>query len=117
MSGMTEAEAARAGGKMDYAFLENELKHFLDAGGKLIKYPSKYKLKVYALYYLASKLEHGKRYTEKEINSVLREWHTFDDWALLRRDLYDKRFLDRESNGSFYWLEETQPTLESLKLT
>jgi len=90
-----------------------ELKNFLDADGRLKKYPVKYKLQVMSLFYLASKLEPGRRYTEKELNHVLREWHTFEDWAILRRALYDMRFMDREPKGAYYWMVETQPTLAS----
>ncbi|MDR0469425.1 MAG: DUF2087 domain-containing protein [Peptococcaceae bacterium] len=97
---------------MDREFLEKELKNFLDADGRLKGYPAKNRLKILSLFYLASKLEQGKRYPEKELNQILRDWHTFEDWAMLRRDLYDKRFLDREQDCTFYWLEENQPTLE-----
>ena len=71
----------------------------------------------FLLHILATKFESGKRYTEKDINQILKEWHTFDDWAVLRRALYDARILGREKNGSTYWLEDTQPTLESFGFT
>ena len=93
-----------------------ELRNFLDEEGKLKKYPTKYKLKIFSLFYIASKLERGVRYTEKQLNKSLCEWHTFEDWAVLRRDLYDKRFMDREPNGAYYWMEDTIPTLSSLGL-
>jgi len=77
----------------------------------LINYPSKRKFKILSWFYLASKFESGRKYTEKEVNELLRDWHTFDDWAMLRRDLYDSRFLNRENDGMFYWLEEKQPSI------
>lgn len=95
---------------MENSYIFTELKRYIDAEGRLIKYPKKRKLKIIAMFYLAQKFEAGKKYTEKEVNEKLKEWHTFEDWAVLRRDLYDFRFMDRESNGSSYWLEETQPT-------
>ena len=64
-------------------------------------------------FYLASKFELGKRYSEKEVNEILNNWHTFEDWAMLRRDLFDKWFLGRDPKGKEYWLEEKQPTLAS----
>jgi len=111
-------EADQTGGQvlLDSQLLMNELRNFLDADGRLKSYPAKYKLKMLSLYYLASKLESGRRYTEKEINHVLCEWHIFEDWAMLRRDMYDNRFLDRKSDGSFYWLETEQPTFAALGL-
>ena len=98
-------------GKLNNAFLTEKLRNFLDENGKLINYPSKRKFKILSWFYLASKFESGRKYTEKEVNELLRDWHTFDDWAMLRRDLYDSRFLNRENDGMFYWLEEKQPSI------
>lgn len=93
--------------KLDY---KDELKNFLDGEGRLKSYPSKSKQKLYALFYLAAKFEAGVRYTEKEVNHILKNWHNFEDWAMLRRDMYDKGFFGRELNGTVYWLEDVQPT-------
>ena len=95
---------------MDIQLYMNKLKRFLDDEGRLKGYPAKQKLKIFALYYLASKFEHGVRYTEKEVNQILKSWHSFEDWVMLRRDLYDFCFLDREPDGSVYWLKDEQPT-------
>ena len=89
------------------------LQNFLDDKGCLKAYPSKHRLKIAALFYLASKFEPSKRYSEAEVNDLLRNWHTFEDWAMLRRELYNKRFINRAPDGSTYWMEETQPTLAS----
>lgn len=91
------------------------LKSFLDAEGRLAVFPSKRKMKLYALIYLAEKLEKNRVYTEKEINAALNEWHTFGDPATLRRELYNHRFLDRDSYGKQYRMEELQPTIEELE--
>jgi len=94
----------------------NKLRHFLDRQDRLTVYPVKFKNKKLALFYLASKFEPDKRYTEKEINEIIKAWHTFDDWCLLRRDLFENGFLGREPNGSYYWLEDPQPTLADFGL-
>ena len=91
------------------------LKNFLDTEGRLTSYPSKRKMKLYALIYIAGKIEKGKVYTEKEINTVLNEWHSFNDPATLRRELYTHKFLDRDSYGKEYRMEEHQPTIEELE--
>ena len=96
--------------------ISSELKPFLDKQGRLTGYPARMKRKICALFYLASKFEKGSKYTEKEINKILNEWHTFADWPLLRRDLCERRFLGREKDGGLYWLEEPQPMLESFGL-
>lgn len=98
-------------GSMDKEILKNELKNFLDKQGRLKSYPSKFRLKILSLFYLAAKFEDNKRYSEKEVNELLKTWHTFNDWCMLRRDLYDKGFFGREQNCSYYWLENKQPTL------
>lgn len=96
---------------MDETLLMHELRHFLDGDGRLKGYPAKRRPKLLSLYYLAGKFEPGRRYTEKEVNEVLKRWHTFGDWCMLRRDLYDLKFLGREDNGASYWLENPQPEL------
>jgi hypothetical protein len=80
-----------------------ELKNHLDAEGRLTLWPSKRALQLIALDYLAAKLELGRVYTEREINTVLNQWHTFNDAALLRRELYERGRLNRHKDGSEYW--------------
>lgn len=101
---------------IDREFFEKELKSFLDREGRLTRYPAKFRLKITALFYLASKFQPGRRYAEREVNGILQDWHTFEDWAMLRRDLYDRKFLGRESDCSAYWLEATQPTFAAFDL-
>ncbi len=91
------------------------LKNFLDTEGRLTAYPSKRKMKLYALIYIAEKIEKDRVYTEKEINAVLNEWHTFNDPATLRRELYTHKFLDRDSYGKEYRMEEHKPSIEELE--
>ena len=95
---------------------DNELKNFLDEQGRLKSYPAKRKRQIYALIYLASKFERDRLYTEKEVNEVISNWHTFNDWALLRRDLLDSWFFSRKPDGSEYRLNEPLPTLASFGL-
>lgn len=101
---------------MDINEVKDRLKNFLDEEEKLKQYPANKSLKKVSLIYLASKFEDGKKYTEMEVNEVLKKWHTFKDHSTLRRDLYDRRFLDRERDGSIYWLANPQPTIEKLGL-
>jgi hypothetical protein len=79
------------------------LKNHMDAEGRLTGWPSKRSLQLVAIDYLATKLEEGKVYSEKEINALLNQWHTFGDHALLRRELYERGLLNRTSNGAEYW--------------
>ena len=94
--------------------LEYILRNFLDATGKLTAFPAKRKMKLYALLYLAQKIPADTDFTERKINDILLDWHTFADPATLRRELYDYRFLDRSRDGKVYRLAEKQPTPEDL---
>ena len=93
----------------------NEIQSFLDEVGRVTAFPSKRKKKLYVLLYLAQKFERDKAYTEKEVNELLCRWHTFNDPATLRRELYNHRILDRDPRGTEYRMEEIQPTIEELE--
>ncbi len=59
--------------------------------------------------YLASKFQAGIMYTEREVNDILNRWHLFEDWALLRRELFMHGFLGRRKDGTAYWLVSYEP--------
>ena len=96
--------------------LTHILRNFLDAEGKLTAFPAKRKMKLYALLYLSQKIPADTDFTEREINDILLDWHTFADPATLRRELYDYRFLDRSRDGKVYRLAQRQPIPEDLGL-
>ena len=96
--------------------LTHILRNFLDADGKLTAFPAKRKMKLYALLYLAQKIPADTDFTERDINGILQDRHTFADPATLRRELYDYRFLDRSRDGKVYRLAKNQPTPEELGL-
>ena len=90
------------------------LDNFLDGEGRLVKFPAKHLMQQEALAYLAGKFQPGQDYTEKEVNELLLQWHTFGDPATLRRELYDNRYMDRDPYGQSYRLaEEFVRSLES----
>lgn len=95
--------------------MTGNLKSFLDENGVLTAYPAKRKMKLYALVYLSGKLEAGMIYSEKEINELLNRWHSFNDPATLRRELFTHRFITRTPDGTKYSLEKIQPTIEELE--
>ena len=57
------------------------LKNFLDKDLRLKAFPARRKMKIYALLYLVQKFEPGREYSEKEVNTLLNDWHTFSDPA------------------------------------
>lgn len=85
------------------------VKPFLDEAGRLTAFPTKQRKQLAALLYLAGKFQPERRYTEREVNGLLEEWHTFHDPCTLRRGLYNARLLDRTPDGSAYWLEPARP--------
>ena len=93
--------------------ISRDLLPFLDKNGRLISLPAKHKKKLLALWYLAGKFEAGREYSEPEINDLLDEWTLFHDPATLRRELYNKRLLDRTPDCRRYWKAEDIPALEA----
>ncbi len=85
----------------------DSLKNHLDIDGKLKWWPSKRSKQLLALDYLATKFEVGKVYSEKDVNDLLNQWHTFGDPALLRRELFDDALLNRQQDGTEYWYTPT----------
>ena len=55
--------------------------------------------------YLSLKFNKGVIYSESEVNEIIKNWHTFGDWALLRRELFEAKLLDRKKDCSEYWLK------------
>jgi hypothetical protein len=82
------------------------LRPFVDDEGRIRQWPTRMKIQRMAAALLARRFDPGRDYTEPEVNTLLMDGHTFADWALLRRVMCDWRFLDRESDGSRYWLRE-----------
>jgi hypothetical protein len=95
--------------KQTNAEMPQELRHFLDSRGRLKVWPGKQKLQRLAIRFLAGKFDFGRDYTEREVNERLLQWHTFADAALLRRVMFDWRFLGRTIDGARYWRTEPDP--------
>ncbi len=79
---------------------------FLDNQGKIKHLPSKGQAKRAVLAYLAEKFVYDRSYTEKEVNSIIDQWHTFGDYFVLRRELIDHKLLCRTNDGVKYWREK-----------
>ena len=90
----------------------SELRPFLTPGGRLTALPAKHRKKLLALWYLAGKLDAGRQHTQPEINERLNDWALFRDPATFRRELYNKRLLNRTDAGSLYWRAGELPALE-----
>ncbi|GAA1070388.1 DUF2087 domain-containing protein [Nocardiopsis composta] len=67
--------------------------------GRILTLPVQRAKRLVLLDHVARTFEPGLRYTEPEVNAMLRAFYS--DHALLRRSLVDEGFLDRD--GSHYW--------------
>jgi predicted transcriptional regulator len=86
------------------AYDRKVIKDYSLPDGRLKSLPSQRKKLEAVLRYIAQNFETGVHYSEKEINEILGRFH--EDVTSLRRDLIEYRILDRERDGSRYWLVE-----------
>jgi hypothetical protein len=77
------------------------LKNYLSADGTLKQIPSQASKLLIILGFIVDAFAFDTDYTEKEVNTILRRFHT--DTASLRRYLIDNGLMAREGNGSRYW--------------
>lgn len=73
--------------------------------GKLRTFYTKEKNKIIILREIIKKFEFERKYTEKEVNEILKNIY-LEDYTLIRRYLIEYGFMDREKDGSFYWVKE-----------
>lgn len=88
------------------------LKNCLDEQGRIKVWPKKHAKKIAVLQYLAEKFDPSRVYTEKEVNALIDQWHTFGDYFLLRRGLVEAHLLTRDAFGREYRLSN-QPLFPS----
>ncbi|WP_271712886.1 DUF2087 domain-containing protein [Anaeromicropila herbilytica] len=77
--------------------------NYIDKDGKIKIWPSKHESKYQILLYLVENFEYNHFYTEKEVNMIIKDHHTFGDFFLLRRELIEKKLLKRTDDGAKYW--------------
>lgn len=87
-----------------------------DAAGRLQRWPAKYSVQRLILWPLWARFEPRRRYTEAEVNTVLKAANTFGDHVTLRRELVNHRLLARESDCSAYWKLPARPDDEARAL-
>ena len=70
---------------------------------EIIRWPKKPSVKKIVINWLSNKFNGEIKYSEKEVNEILDRHHSFNDSALLRRELISRKFLSRKDDGSEYW--------------
>lgn len=74
---------------------DSVIKNFLTSEGKLKHVPVQLKKKLIIFEHLVSRLDKGRKYTEKEINEFIMNFH--DDFATIRREFIMHQFMFREN--------------------
>ncbi|OPA74217.1 ArsR family transcriptional regulator [Paenibacillus selenitireducens] len=74
---------------------ESVLKNFFTAEGRLRSIPVQLKKKLIVFEQLISKLDKGRKYSEKEINEFIKSYH--DDFATIRREFIMHQYMFREN--------------------
>ena len=83
-----------------------------DIDGKLMRWPHKFTVQRIAMWGLWIRFDSKRKYSEKDVNSVLNAWHLFGDHATLRRELVNMDLLARKADCSVYWKQPQQPSDE-----
>ena len=74
---------------------------FTRLNGSLKEIPAQRKKLEAILRYVVKAFEPGKRYPEKQVNTILSRFH--EDTASLRRELVGSKLMEREGGGGEYW--------------
>lgn len=80
------------------------IKTYMDENGGLKTYPAKEKKKIIVLQEIVKNFTKGKKYSEKEINTILKR--IYDDYVTIRRALIEYGLFDRTDDCSSYWVKE-----------
>jgi hypothetical protein len=87
-----------------------------DADGRLVRWPNKFSVQRLAMWVLWTRFEAKRVYTEREVNAILKDAHTFGDHVTLRRALVDLKLLTRKSDCSEYRKVAARPDDETRAL-
>jgi len=84
---------------------DNVLKRYFGPDNQLLikGFPAKEKRKIIILQKLMYDFEANRLYSEKEVNDILRRY--YDDYVSVRRSMITYGFLDRNGEGTQYWVK------------
>ncbi len=91
------------------------LAHF-DSQGRLMRWPVKFSVQRLAMWALWTHFDAKRRYTEPEVNAILRRANLFFDHATLRRELVNHKLLARKDDCSEYRKLPARPDDEARAL-
>ena len=84
---------------------EEVLNRYFSPDNKLLikSFPAKEKRKIIILQKIMDDFTINKDYTEKEVNAILKQY--YDDFVSIRRYLVQYGFMDRNGDGTKYWVK------------
>ena len=82
-----------------------KMANYYDSQGRLSQYPTKRPMRVIALTKIADCFEFERKYTEKEVNAIIKQNISFSDVELVRREMFQLKLIGRLKDGSAYWRE------------
>jgi len=91
------------------------LGHF-DPSGRLMRWPVKFSVQRLVMWVLWTRFDGKRRYTEAEVNAILKAANLFSDHATLRRELVNHRLMARASDCSEYRKLPARPDDEARAL-
>ena len=83
------------------AYDKKVLDDFMTSSGRLKTIPAQRKKRSVILRHIVQDLKPGQRYSERQINNVLKRYHA--DTAFLRREMVVEKLLARARDGGHYW--------------
>lgn len=88
-----------------------QLEKIIDEEGRLTAWPSRKRRadQIAALHYLLQFFPKDQELNEAEVNAILKARHTFGDWALLRREMFELGLLGRTADVTRYWVIKGRP--------
>jgi hypothetical protein len=100
---------------VDYVRVQRLARYF-DVNSRLLRWPRKFSDQAPCLWVLWSKLPTRKTLSEQEMNALLAANHRFEDPALLRREMKERKMVTRTLDGREYRRLERKPPPDAIAL-
>jgi hypothetical protein len=95
--------------------VERTLRVF-DERARMTRWPTARPTQRLCTWFMWSRFERARVYTEKEVNAVLKEFDAYQGYVVMRRELINDGLFTRERDGSKYQRVEQRPPEEALRV-
>lgn len=100
---------------VDYAKIERLSQNF-DSNGRLTRWPKKFSHQEPCMWVIWSAVPPREKFNETAVNEFIRAAHTFNDHAILRRELVNYGMMRRNLDCSDYERVERKPSKDAVAL-